>query len=151
MEQLTVQSPIGPLTLYAEAGALVRLSFSEDRAAESASPLLQEAQRQLAEYFAGTRRRFDLPLRPAGTPFRQQVWAALDAIPYGETCTYAQLAAAIGRPGAARAVGMANHCNPLPILIPCHRCIGADGSLVGYAGGLAVKAALLRLERRAFL
>ena len=151
MEHLTVQSPIGPLTLYAEAGALIKLTFSDEGSAETASPLLQEARRQLAEYFAGARRRFDLPLRPAGTPFRQQVWAALDAIPYGETRTYAQLAAAIGRPGAARAVGMANHCNPLPVLIPCHRCIGADGSLVGYAGGLAVKAALLRLEKRAFL
>ena len=101
---------------------------------------------QLREYFAGTRRTFDLPLAPRGTAFQQRVWAALRAIPYGETCTYGELAAAIGSPSASRAVGMANHHNPIPIVIPCHRVIGANGTLTGYAGGLEIKRKLLALE-----
>ncbi len=101
---------------------------------------------QLREYFAGTRRTFSLHLHPKGTDFQKSVWQALQRIPYGETRSYADLAAAIGRPTAVRAVGLANGANPLPIVIPCHRVIGKDGSLTGYGGGLAVKEALLRLE-----
>ena len=101
---------------------------------------------QLAEYFAGERRTFDLELAPLGTPFQQRVWAALRAIPYGETVTYAALAQRIGRPGAARAVGLANGRNPLSIVVPCHRVVGTGGSLTGYAGGLDVKRRLLAHE-----
>ena len=114
--------------------------------ASVASPLLDAAEAQLREYFAGTRRTFDLPLAPRGTAFQQRVWAALRAIPYGETHTYGELAAAIGSPSASRAVGMANHHNPTPIVIPCHRVIGANGTLTGYAGGLETKRRLLALE-----
>ena len=110
------------------------------------TPLLLEACRQLREYFAGQRRSFQLPLAPQGTPFQQQVWQALAEIPYGETRTYGEIAEAIGRKGASRAVGAANHRNPLPIFIPCHRVIGANGSLTGYAGGLETKRFLLALE-----
>ena len=109
-------------------------------------PLLQEAACQLAAYFAGKLRRFELPLRPAGTPFQQRVWAALCEIPYGEVRSYGAIAARIGSPKAARAVGRANHGNPLPIVIPCHRVIGASGALTGYGGGLPIKEYLLRIE-----
>ena len=119
---------------------------SRRHGAQDASPLLDAAEAQLREYFAGARRTFDLPLAPHGTAFQQRVWAALRAIPYGETCTYGELAAAIGSPNASRAVGMANHRNPIPIIIPCHRVIGANGTLTGYAGGLEIKRKLLALE-----
>ena len=111
-----------------------------------AAHLLREAARQLREYFAGQRREFSLPLAPQGTAFQQQVWQALQRIPHGHTWSYAELARHIGRPKAMRAVGAANGRNPIPILIPCHRVIGADGSLVGFGGGLPTKVALLRLE-----
>ena len=110
------------------------------------SPVLQAAEAQLREYFAGERRAFDLPLAPRGTPFQLQVWQALARIPYGSTVSYAQLAKAVGNPEAMRAVGAANGRNPLPIVLPCHRVIGADGALVGFGGGLPVKQQLLRLE-----
>jgi methylated-DNA-[protein]-cysteine S-methyltransferase len=156
-ETLVVRSPIGPLTLTAEAGALTAIDFGApagyaDGASAGAAPappadaVLLEAAKQLAAYFTGERREFDLPLRPRGTPFQLTVWEALRRIPYGETVTYGELAAGIGRPTAARAVGSANHHNPLAIVVPCHRVIGADGTLTGYAGGLATKAALLALE-----
>lgn len=103
--------------------------------------------RQLDEYFAGTRKAFDFPYRLHGTPFQEKVWAALQEIPYGETRSYKDIAKAIGQPNAYRAVGMANHANPIFLVIPCHRVIGANGSLVGYGGGLAVKKALLELEQ----
>jgi methylated-DNA-[protein]-cysteine S-methyltransferase len=132
------------------------LSFFEDEAAAGAVlgggevdpdaapfPLLR---RQLAEYFAGQRTAFELPLAPAGTPFQRNVWDALLAIPYGETRSYGELAAAVGKPGAARAVGRANHDNPIGVVIPCHRVIGAAGSLTGYAGGVDRKRYLLELE-----
>lgn len=147
MTSYTIQSPIGPLTLTEAAGALVRLDFGPGGAPRSETELLRRAGQELAEYFAGTRRRFTVPLRPEGTPFQRAVWAALAQIPYGETVSYAQLAQRIGRPSACRAVGMANHRNPLPILLPCHRCIGSGGQLTGYAGGLEVKRFLLELER----
>lgn len=111
------------------------------------TPLLRRAAAQLQEYLEGSRQVFDLPLCPAGTPFQQKVWTALRHIPYGETRTYGEIAKAIGQPGAARAVGMANNRNPLLILIPCHRVVGADGSLTGYAAGLPQKEKLLKLEQ----
>jgi methylated-DNA-[protein]-cysteine S-methyltransferase len=103
---------------------------------------------QLAEYFAGTRKAFSLPLRPAGTAFQQSVWAALQEIPFGATLSYGELARRIGQPAAARAVGAANGANPLPIVVPCHRVIGADHSLTGFGGGLATKRFLLAHEAR---
>lgn len=108
--------------------------------------LLQAAKRELLEYLEGRRREFDLPLKPEGTEFQKRVWKALLTIPYGETRSYGQIAAQIGNPKACRAVGMANHKNPLPIVIPCHRVIGSGGSLVGYGGGLDRKVWLLKLE-----
>lgn len=111
------------------------------------TPLLERAQEQITEYFDGRRQEFDLPLTFAGTDFQKKVWHALTEIPYGETVTYGALAERIGCPGGARAVGAANHCNPLPILVPCHRVVGAGGNLTGYAGGVEMKKALLELEQ----
>lgn len=145
MKTRTITSPFGLLTLAEENGKITALHFGGN-AANDASPVLDEAETQLREYFAGTRKSFDLPLAPAGTPFQRAVWDALCAIPYGETRTYAQIAAAVGSPKACRAVGMANNRNPIAILIPCHRVIAASGSLTGYAGGLDIKKALLALE-----
>lgn len=151
---LAVVSPIGPLWLEEEDGAISGLRFAAPAAParpaleQQTSPLLEQAKQQLAEYFAGQRQVFDLPLRVQGTPFQQRVWAALREIPYGQTRSYKQIAEQIGSPNASRAVGMANNRNPIAILIPCHRVIGADGSLTGYAGGLAAKERLLALERR---
>lgn len=144
MSTRTIETPIGALTLTASADAVTAVRFGA-QGARDASPLLDAAEAQLHEYFARTRRTFDLPLDPRGTAFELRVWAALRTIPYGETRSYGAIAA-IGNPQAARAVGMANHRNPLPILIPCHRVIGAYGSLTGYAGGLAAKRRLLALE-----
>jgi methylated-DNA-[protein]-cysteine S-methyltransferase len=109
--------------------------------------VLEPILREMAEYFQGTRTSFSIKLAPGGTPFQQQVWSALTQIPYGTTSTYGAIAIAIGRPRAARAVGSANNRNPLAIVVPCHRVIGGDGSLVGYAGGLDQKRALLELEQ----
>lgn len=145
MKTRTISSPIGTLTLTEENGKITGLRFG-GVATNDTSPVLDAAETQLREYFAGTRKSFDLPLAPSGTPFQRAVWDALCAIPYGETRTYAQIAAGIGRPKACRAVGMANNRNPIAILIPCHRVIGANGSLTGYAGGLDAKKALLALE-----
>ena len=145
MSTRTIKTPIGPLTLQADEAAVTAIRFGAG-VEQDASPLLDAAEAQLREYFAGARRTFDLPLAPHGTAFQQRVWAALRAIPYGETRTYGELAAAIGSPNASRAVGMANHRNPIPIIIPCHRVIGANGTLTGYAGGLEVKRKLLALE-----
>ena len=115
----------------------------------SADPLLLDAAGQLRAYFAGDLREFDLPLAPRGTEFQRQVWAAVSAVPYGETATYSEIAAAVGRPTARRAVGAANGRNPLPVIVPCHRIIGAAGALTGYGGGLDRKRSLLDLERAA--
>lgn len=142
-----LESPIGPLTLTEEDGALIRLDFGKKGQAGPETTLLAEAKKQLEQYFSGTLRSFTLPLRPEGTPFQQKVWAALLQIPWGETRTYGQVAAMIGQPKACRAVGMANNRNPLPIFIPCHRVIGANGQLTGYAGGLSAKEHLLFLEQ----
>lgn len=144
MSACAIETPIGPLSFQADESAVSAMRFGAG-GAQDASPLLDAAEAQLREYFAGARRTFDLPLAPHGTAFQQRVWMALRAIPYGETCTYGELAA-IGSPNASRAVGMANHRNPIPIIIPCHRVIGANGTLTGYAGGLEVKRKLLALE-----
>lgn len=146
MYQYVVQSPVGPLTLEGTETALLALRFGA-LGQDSVSPVLELAARQLAEYFAGERRVFTVPLSPAGTPFQKGVWEALQSIPYGETSTYGAVAQRIGNPKACRAVGMANNRNPLPIFIPCHRVVGRGGSLTGYAGGLDRKQFLLDLER----
>lgn len=144
-----LDSPIGPLTLGEEDGALTELLFGRVElpgAGEGETPLLRQAEKELREYFAGTRREFHLPLRPHGTAFQRRVWDALLTIPYGETRSYAQIAAQAGCPKGFRAVGMANHSNPISILIPCHRVVGKNGSLTGYGGGLDAKRYLLKLE-----
>ena len=147
-------SPIGELLLLSDGEALTGVHFA-GRHGQPASPggehdpVIVEAARQLRAYFAGERDSFALPLRPAGTPFEVEVWEELRRIPYGETLSYGELAGRVGSPGAARAVGRANACNPIPIIVPCHRVIGADGSLTGFGGGLDTKRRLLDLERGA--
>jgi methylated-DNA-[protein]-cysteine S-methyltransferase len=141
-----IDSPIGPLTLTERDGALVRLAFGGHGPCDPPSPLLARASQQLSEYFGGERREFDLPLAPAGTEFQLACWRALAEIPYGETRSYGQQADRIGKPDRARAVGAANGANPIAIILPCHRVIGADGSLVGFGGGLETKRRLLDLE-----
>lgn len=148
-----VASPVGDLLLAGDAEALCLIGFPSGSRAKrpdaawrrDAAPF-REATRQLDAYFAGELTRFDLPLRFCGTAFQESVWRALIDIPYGETATYADIARRIGRPTAMRAVGAANGANPLPIVAPCHRVIGADGSLTGFGGGLPTKKFLLRLE-----
>lgn len=154
MKYRYIDSPVGTILLAADSQGLRRIAFAkEGRLAlpepgwEEDSAFLEQADRQLGSYFERGLREFDLRLNPAGTPFQLQVWKALAEIPYGRTVTYGQLARSIGRPKACRAVGAANGQNPLPIVLPCHRVIGSDGSLTGYGGGLAIKEALLRLER----
>lgn len=145
----TSDSPIGRLGLGEEDGALVRLWFGGLPAGIECkyTPLMQRGFDELDEYFRGNRRAFTVPLAPKGTPFQQSVWQALCSIPYGETRSYGQIAAQIGNPKGSRAVGMANNKNPLAIFIPCHRVVGANGKLVGYAGGLSVKEILLHTEQ----
>lgn len=151
-----VDSPCGPLTLVAEGDALCGLYMHEQRhrpaEATFGSPGAVEvfalAETQLTEYFAGRRRQFDVPLAFRGTPFQRSVWAALLDIPYGETASYGELAQLLGKPAAARAVGLANGKNPISIIVPCHRVIGSTGSLTGYGGGLERKQYLLDFERR---
>lgn len=148
---LYLPSPIGTLRLEANQHGICCLAFCRtivECPASSASPLLIEAKKQLDEYFAGKRKIFSLPLSFQGTAFQIRVWEALQTIPYGETWYYGQLAEAVGNSKACRAVGMANNRNPLPILIPCHRVIGKNGSLTGYGGGLDIKEKLLALEQR---
>lgn len=149
MNTLCWRSPLGPILLEEDGGAVTGLRFcgQEVPAQGPVSPVLAQAAAQLAEYFAGQRQSFTIPLAPRGTPFQQEVWRALCAIPYGQTRSYGQLAAALGRPSAARAVGGACRCNPIWLMIPCHRVVGASGSLTGYAGGLERKKALLALEQ----
>ncbi|WP_428969194.1 methylated-DNA--[protein]-cysteine S-methyltransferase [Sphingomonas sp. Xoc002] len=156
LSQCTMASPVGELTLVASEQGLRAVLWAEERVGrvmlperrdDPAHAVLTQAIRQLSQYFAGERREFDLPLDPVGTAFQKTVWTGLGAIPYGETRSYAALATAIGRPGASRAVGAANGRNPLSIVTPCHRVIGANGTLTGFAGGLAVKQWLLAHER----
>jgi len=146
-----VDSPVGTLTLVAEDGVLAGLYMAEHRHAPSLDlPVeaggLPAAREQLAAYFSRDLKEFDLPLAATGTPFQRAVWAGLTTIPYGETWSYRQLAEAVGRRAAVRAVGLANGRNPLSIVVPCHRVVGANGSLTGYGGGLAAKAWLLDHE-----
>lgn len=150
-------TPLGPLLLQASGGQLTGVRLLSDEENERNIALTEQdidisalnlAAQQLAEYFQGNRRAFDLPLAPAGTPFQLAVWVALRAIPYGETRTYGEIAAAVGRPRAARAVGGACHVNPLLIVTPCHRVVGSGGALTGFACGLPVKERLLALERK---
>lgn len=151
-----VDTPIGRLTLIASQEGLTRVLFADQRPADVGlaadlpevedHPILERAATQLGEYFAGTRHHFDVPLDLQGTEFQRQAWWALASVPYGETRTYGEQAESIGRPGAFRAVGAANGRNPVPIVLPCHRIIGADGSLTGFGGGLGVKETLLRHE-----
>ena len=145
--QKYLDSPVGMLILEADDQGITRVAFvdaPEENAASCA--LLDEAENQLREYFEGQRKSFDLPLSLHGTPFQLAVWDALREIPYGQTRSYGDIARQLGKSGAARAVGMANYRNPICIFVPCHRVIGADGSLIGYAGGLDKKEALLKLE-----
>lgn len=141
-------TPVGKLCIGEEDGGITRVTWGNFPADAEVgeTPLLAACKAQLDEYFAGNRRDFDLPLNPKGTDFQKRVWQALTEIPYGETRTYGQIAAAAGNPKAARAVGMANHNNPIAIIVPCHRVIGANGKLVGYAGGMEQKEFLLTLE-----
>jgi methylated-DNA-[protein]-cysteine S-methyltransferase len=149
-----VPTPIGRVLLQGNGGALTGLHLADHRRApQPAAGALRDddalatAARQVCEYFDGARRDFDLELAPSGTPFQVEVWLALADIPYGETISYAELARRVNRPGAARAVGAANGANPISIILPCHRVIGADGSLTGYGWGLDTKSWLLAHER----
>lgn len=147
----TVDSPVGPLRLTSDGTSLTRLLFDvrpDPSWSTEPDPIIERAVAQLAEYFAGDRTDFDLPLEPAGTPFQLVVWEALRGIPYAETINYGQLALRVGNARASRAVGLANGRNPISIVVPCHRVIGANGSLTGYGGGLDRKRTLLDLERR---
>jgi methylated-DNA-[protein]-cysteine S-methyltransferase len=144
-------SPLGPLALCGREDQLVGLYLPNHPLPDGlahTTPVLARTAGQLAEYFAGTRTAFELPLAPDGTAFQRLVWDQLVAIPHGETRSYGQIAAAIGRPAASRAVGAANGKTPIAIVIPCHRVIGADGSLTGYGGGMPAKQWLLAHERR---
>ena len=147
-----MRSPVGLLGIAEENGQVTDLFFGYDKAPigtlETETPVLLRAKKQLLESFDGARREFDVPLDPHGTPFQLSVWEALLTIPYGETRSYGQIAAQIGNPEASRAVGMANHSNPISIFIPCHRVIGQDGSLTGYGGGMENKKFLLELEQK---
>ena len=150
----TLDSPVGPLLLAAGDDGLRLIEFGDPRhpttpdadCREGDNAVLRSTRAQLREYFAGARRGFDLPLAPRGTAFQRRVWNALTAIPYGSTTSYGEIARRIGAPDAVRAVGAANGRNPLPIVVPCHRVIGADGSLTGFGGGLPAKRFLLGLE-----
>jgi len=165
-DRMTLDSPIGPLGIVTdEHGRLRELRFGSDPSGppgsqpgegndEGAGLRARRSREhdavvaQLSEYFAGTRKTFDLELAPRGTPFQLDVWKALCEVPYGETITYAELARRVGRPAAVRAVGAANGANPIPIIVPCHRVIGSNGTLTGYGGGIERKQFLLALEGR---
>jgi methylated-DNA-[protein]-cysteine S-methyltransferase len=149
------ESPVGPLLLAADGASLRHIGFPKNGRAEKPAPgwtessargVLAEAVKQLREYFAGRRTKFELPLGPEGTAFQRSVWRRLEQIPYGETISYGELARRVGNPKAARAVGSANGKNPLPIVIPCHRVIAGDGGLGGFGGGLRTKEILLGIE-----
>ncbi|MGH8148453.1 MAG: methylated-DNA--[protein]-cysteine S-methyltransferase [Steroidobacteraceae bacterium] len=149
-----IESPVGTLLLAGDGRSLRHVHFQVERRARRPDREwvhdprpFAAAVSELDEYFAGRRRDFDLPLAPEGTEFQRTVWRALGRIPYGETVSYGELARRIGSPRASRAVGLANGANPIPIIVPCHRVIGADGSLTGFGGGLEIKGKLLALER----
>lgn len=151
----SLPSPVGTLHLYASGNGLTAVLWPKERdgrvplpahADDATDPILKTAAAQLTDYFAGRRRIFDIPLDAQGTPFQKQVWAALSTIPFGETRSYLDIAKQIGNAAAIRAVGAANGRNPISIIVPCHRVIGSDGTLTGFAGGLETKAKLLALE-----
>ena len=148
-----VPSPVGPLTVVADDGVLVRLYLDPPGPDAALGPCdeaaLSGVTGQLSEYFGGEREGFEVPLRPVGSAFEQAVWEQLTRIPYGETRSYGQVARAVGEPGGAQAVGLACGRNPLAVVVPCHRVVGADGALVGFGGGLPRKRFLLDLEQRA--
>ena len=160
MKTLCYNSPIGPLLIAEEDGHIVEISFMEadtrpefrqgtqPQEAPVSAPVATACIEELKAYFAGELREFTVPLKPKGTDFRKRVWAALTTIPYGETISYKELATRIGQPKASRAVGGANNHNPISIIVPCHRVIGANGALVGYGGGLGNKEFLLNLEKK---
>ena len=150
------RSPVGTLSIVATPDALVSVWFGEvlakgfEQAEENRNEIIRLTIKQLEEYFAGKRTSFDIPVAPIGTEFQKQVWKSLNEIPFGKTATYGDQALKLGKPSASRAVGAANGKNPIPIIIPCHRVIGADGSLTGFSGGLDIKKKLLRLENSEF-
>ena len=151
----TIESPVGPLLLACDERGLRRVSFENGKRATPLQPdwkldkePFSEVIRQLQAYFSGELKEFNVQLAMEGTEFQLRVWNALRAIPYGETISYARLAERIGNPKAVRAVGLANGSNPIPIIVPCHRVIGSDGSLTGFGGGLSTKKRLLELENR---
>lgn len=143
----TIPSPVGLLTLAERDNKLIAITWGGSAASNEESPFLINVENQLREYFNGQRKEFTIPLYPVGTEFQEKVWKCLLQIPYGKTCSYAEIAEKIGNPAAVRAVGTAIGNNPISIIIPCHRVIGKDGSLTGFAGGLENKRALLELER----
>ena len=156
---ITMDSPVGPLRLVASERGMRAImwgaedmervaSINADELVEGATPILEQSVTELEEYFDGTRREFDMPLDPVGTPFQQSAWMILRTIPYGQTISYGQQALQLGDPNKARAVGAANGKNPLSIVVPCHRVIGSTGHLTGFAGGLDVKSWLLDHERQ---
>lgn len=154
LDYVTMESAIGPLTIAGVDGVVHTVLFHSGSRASRPAPLWREtpaafaeARDQLARYFAGTLRAFTAPIAPHGTAFQCRVWALLREIPYGETISYLELARRVGNVKAVRAVGLANGANPIPIIVPCHRVIGANGALVGFGGGLPLKRALLNLER----
>lgn len=152
MISTTYKSPIGTLTLVSDGKALTHLEFENNKYPAPKFPrgddkVLQKARKELDDYFAGKLKSFTVPVRPEGTEFQKRAWEALQKIPYGATRSYGQQASAIGRPKAVRAIGAANGRNPIPIIIPCHRVIGADGSLTGFGGGVPTKQFLLELEQ----
>ncbi len=142
------ETDIGKISIVSDGQFIERLDFGENEGEMLSCPLNDQVALDLDHYFRGKLRQFEVPLNPIGTLFQRQVWKALQTIPYGETRSYKQLAELIGNPKACRAVGMANNRNPIAIIIPCHRVIGADGKLVGYGGGLPIKEYLLELEQR---
>lgn len=143
---------IGSIAILEEDNKIIEIQINKEiensNAIQKDTPLLKEAEKQLKEYLEGKRKKFDVPLNPKGTNFMKEVWTALQDIPYGEVKTYQQIAEQIGKPKAVRAVGMANHRNPIPIIIPCHRVIGSNGKLVGYALGMEMKKFLLEWEKK---
>ena len=151
MYKKCMQSPVGEIAIIEDKGKIVEIDIAKnnklDNIEEKDTELLLQTEKQLKEYFEGKRFDFEIPLNPTGTEFMQSVWKALEQIPYGETRTYKEIADAVGNPKASRAVGMANHRNPIPIIIPCHRVIGSNNKLVGYGLGLDMKQYLLELEK----
>jgi len=149
MNEFTYISPLGDILIEYTSAHITRVQFDAAQVKDYAdNDIIKQCISQLDAYFAGKLHDFDLPLAPQGTDFQKKVWTALQYIPYGKTCSYGQIAATIGKPRASRAVGGANNKNPIHIIIPCHRVIGASGVMTGYAGGIHRKAALLELESK---